>query len=397
MRFLTRLHVVIVVAITGVLYLTWMLPSSHISTRIQKVWEGSSHRLVVFGDDWSDNSEYRISPPPKSTTQNRDPDRGEIWTEVVCRELACDFIDNFARSKPTNLNMPTVGSVVSSDIYANATTETNRQTLALFDFEAQVQQFINFEKQKLLIPGRFRKTESTVFTVFFGIWDLLEYSTLDKAEAIYAIDRSIEELFHNLNLLRDHINESIKVVIPKVVDVTFLPRFQMRKNESTNDFAQDQHQSIFLWTYWNTALSQTAVAWSGGDIFMPDLNGIVMNQVRAKQLYSKHISDAFGFGKQTPLFDEVERPCLTPKTENDPVHTADIEKCFEPVRYLFWDDIHVSGPAHKLIGVEAARLVRRNSTINVDARDPADNGSGTSQKDGKKGTADFELKFPPGY
>ncbi|KAF2190720.1 hypothetical protein K469DRAFT_736478 [Zopfia rhizophila CBS 207.26] len=390
MRFLTRLHALVGVAIIAILYFSWVLPSLHIKAQIQKVWRGSSYRLVVFGDDWSDVGEYRVSPPPRTSIQHRDPDRGELWTEVLCRELICDFIDNFARSMPSNMEIATVGSVVDSKIFANATADRGTEALAVFDFHTQVQQFINFEKQKRLMPGRLSKNEWTIFTIFFGIWDLWEYSVLDKAKGIHAIDRSIEELFHNLDILREHTDTPIKVVIPKLMDVTFLPRFQMRKNESTSVFAQDQHQSVFLWTYWNTALSQAAVEWGNGDIFMPDLNGIVMNQVRAKQLYSKHISDASGFGKQMPLFDDVEQPCVPMNTEDaDDLQAADVEKCFEPGRHLFWDGMHLSGPAHKLIGRDAARLVRGNSTVNIDARERAKQGSATSQKDEKDNSADL--------
>ncbi|ORY06240.1 hypothetical protein BCR34DRAFT_590673 [Clohesyomyces aquaticus] len=336
MRFITRLHAVVSVAIVGILCLGWILPSSRLPIRIQKAWKGTSHRLVVFGDDWSDTGEYRVSPPPKSTIEKKDPDRGDIWTQVLCREVVCDYVDNFARSMPSNVNMPTVGSVVDSDIYSNATAERNEEALALFDFQTQMQQFMNFEKQNRLMPTHLAKPERTIFTVFFGIWDLLEYSALEKAKAVHAIDCSIEELFHNLNLLREHAGGPIEVVIPKVVDVTFLPLFQERKNESTSGFAQDQHQSVFLWTYWNTALSQAALRWRGGDIFMPDLNGIVMNQVRAKQLFSEHISDASGFGKQMPLFDDVERPCLISTPEGIEPRAAEVEKCLEPARHLFW-------------------------------------------------------------
>lgn len=254
-------------------------------------------------------------------------------------QLNCDFIDNFARSIPSNVEMMTVGSMVDSDIFANATSERRNETLVLFDFQTQVQQFLEFEKRKRQIPERLRRIDEwTVFTVFFGIWDLLEYSALEKEAAIHAIDRSIDELLHNLDILADQVGGPIKVVIPKLVDVTFLPRFASRKNESTTMFAAEQHQSVFLWTYWNTALSQASVGWGKGDLFIPDLNGIVMNQVRAKQLYSKQISDATGFGKQKPLFDEVERPCLASKTESNAsyLQAADIEKCFDPAGHLFW-------------------------------------------------------------
>lgn len=227
---------------------------------------------------------------------------------------------------------------MDSDIFANVTAGTRNETLALFDFGTQVQQFIEFDKTRQVTGDDDDKW--TIFTVFFGIWDLLEYSVLDKSDAMHAMDRSVEELFHNLNLLADYTGGSIRAVIPKVVDVTFLPRFQMRKNKSEVIFAHDQHQSVFLWTYWNTALSRAAAEWKGGDIYMPDLNSIVMDQVREQQLYSKQISDAAGIGKQTPLFDEVVQPCLSLKAGNGDTDlqaaAADVEKCFDPARHLFW-------------------------------------------------------------
>jgi hypothetical protein len=236
----------------------------------------------------------------------------------------------------------TIGSVVDSEVFANVTAGLRNETLALFDFKTQVQQFIEFEKiekTQTRIGEVANDDKWTIFTILFGLWDLWEYSMLDKAEAVHAMDRSVEELFHNLNLLADHVGGPIRVVLPKIMDVTFLPRFQMRKTNLDDIFAQDQHQLVFLWTYWNTALSQRAAEWKGGDIYMPDLNSIVMDQVRAKQLYSKQISDAAGVGKQSPLFDEVEKPCLSSLKTGDGIavlQTADVEKCFDPAKHLFW-------------------------------------------------------------
>jgi hypothetical protein len=230
-----------------------------------------------------------------------------------------------------------VGSVIDSDILANLTTGKRKGTLALFDFKTQVQQFIKFEKEKPYTQRHSRKgSEWTIFTVFFGVWDLLEYSTLEQDDALRAINHSIEELFHNLELLADHIEGPLKVVIPKLMDITFLPHFADKKTSASDAFAQDQHQSVFLWAYWNTVLSDTAVEWERGDLYIPDLNGIIMHEVRAKQLYSTHVSDATGRGKQVPLFDEVERPCLTLKGDNSNLQAADVEKCFNPTRHLFW-------------------------------------------------------------
>jgi hypothetical protein len=253
-------------------------------------------------------------------------------------QLNCDFIDNFARSIPLNLEIETVGSVVDTSTFANATRDERDETLMLFDFQTQVQQFIAFEKRRGQIPISLRNVDEwTVFTVFFGIWDVLEYSMLEKELAIEAVDRSVEELLRNLDILANHVAGPVQVVIPRLLDVTFLPRYSNRKTASTM-FAQDQHQTVFIWTYWNMVLSQVLGDWGKGDLFMPNLHGIVIDQVRAKQLYSKQISDATGSGKQAPLFDDVEQPCLTLKTNVNASHlqAADVEMCSEPTNHLFW-------------------------------------------------------------
>ena len=94
MRVITRLHACFAAAIIFILYFSYTRASLNMQERMHKVWTPSkeklslgTHRLVVFGDDWSDNGEYRVSPPPKSTTRNRDPDRGTIWTEALCKEV----------------------------------------------------------------------------------------------------------------------------------------------------------------------------------------------------------------------------------------------------------------------------------------------------------------------
>ena len=213
------------------------------------------------------------------------------------------------------------------------------------------------------MPGRQGSNEWTVFTVMFGVWDLWQYAALEKAKAMYAIECSIEELFHQLNTIAEHSDGPIRVILPLLFDVTFLPRFQMRKDSSAWQFAQNQHQAVFLLTYWNTALFQAAFHWTAGDLFLPDINAVLVNEVRAKQLYAMGIADASGAGKQVPLFDEVETPCLAPVSESeftqdpqdpqdpqdtqdpqDPQDTQDTQDtqettiiiCDEPTRYLFW-------------------------------------------------------------
>ncbi|KAF2005316.1 hypothetical protein P154DRAFT_357683 [Amniculicola lignicola CBS 123094] len=398
MRFLTRLHVLFLMAIVFILYFNWVQPSLHIQARIQKAWKGSSHRIVVFGDDWSDTGVYRVSPPTNAALRDRDPDRGEVWTEALCRELICDQIDNFARSVQASGDKSSIGSLLSSDIHGNTTVGIVGAVTPLFDFYTQVQQFINFEKQKWLAPGVLTSEDRwTVFTVYFGVWDLLEYTALEEKEATHAVQRTIKELFRVLDILAESFMQPLYVVIPKAVDVTFLPRFQMRRNDSASAFAQEQHQSVYLWRYWNQALSQAAADWDHGDIFMLDTNSIVMNQVRAQQLYSKHINDASGYGKQKPLFEEVERPCLSTNTDSRRLQAAEVEKCIDPARYLFWDEIQLNGPLHQLIGREAGRLLRGNDTVNIVARERRQQEKATSKIETSNSGAGFDLKMPPGY
>jgi hypothetical protein len=244
-----------------------------------------------------------------------------------------------------------VGSVVDADVFANATKDGRNETLLIFDFQTQVQQFIGFEKKRgrQRIPDRLRKVDEwTIFTVFFGLWDLLEYSTLEKEAALHALDCSVDELMRNLDILADHIDGPVKVIMPQLMDITFLPRFSNKKNDSeAPDFAQNHHQTVFLWTYWNMILSRAANEWGGGDLYMPDVHGWIVNQVRSKQLYSTQISDAMGWGSQVPLFDEVEQPCLVSGTDGGvgDLQAPAVERCSDPAKHLFWQ----VAPHHKRI------------------------------------------------
>lgn len=243
---------------------------------------------------------------------------------------------------PRQGHLTTIGSLVDSDIRAQAVPVTDNNGIQpMFDFKTQVQQFLEYDKKKhsVGVPERLRKVDEwTIFTVSFGLWDLFEYSTLEKKDALKAIANSIEGLFENLDLLAKHAAAPVKIVAPKLVDVTFLPRFQSRKYVDKENFAEDQHHLVFLWTYWNTVLSRKASQWKYGEIFVLNPNKLILDQVRAKQLYSKQISDASGMGKEAPLFEYVEEPCLKPKVDDSGsvLQAAGVEKCFDASKHLFW-------------------------------------------------------------
>ncbi|KAF1940663.1 hypothetical protein EJ02DRAFT_445334 [Clathrospora elynae] len=380
MRFISRLHACAAASVLMIVCFTWRSHSAYFENTARAAWRGNTRRVVVFGNDWSDTGSYRVAPPTRAAIVPRDPDRGQVWVETLCRELMCNTIDNFARSKQSNAEAATVGALVDSTIWAQVTAEkSNNGTLnSSSDFKTQVGNYLAYDKEREQIPQRLRRDDWTLFTLFFGLWDLLEYLTLEKEFAMRAIDKSIEELFRGLDTLAAHVTTPVKVVIPKMVDVTYLPLFQAKKNAMA-DFAENQHRLVFLWKYWNTVLLQSATVWTNGTIYMPDPHRLIMEQVRAKQLHSRHISDALGVGLQEPLFDYIEQPCLRLKhiTSATDLHAAVVEKCSAPAQHLFWDDIQLSGPAHQLIGRDAVGLVRANQAVNIER---LMQGTGTNEK-----------------
>jgi hypothetical protein len=50
-------------------------------------WHESTHRIVVFGDDWSDTRSNRVSTHLQLLDAVRDPNEGELWTETLCKEV----------------------------------------------------------------------------------------------------------------------------------------------------------------------------------------------------------------------------------------------------------------------------------------------------------------------
>ena len=254
-------------------------------------------------------------------------------------QLACDDIDNYARSLPSNGNAD-IGSLVDTDIFERAKHgKSSNDNPSSTDFKTQVRQFLLYEKTRIRIAQRLRRiNETTTFVVYFGLWEILGCSTLEKSRALLAIEHSITQLLSSLDTLAENVDTPVKVVIPSMIDVTFLPWVQSMKHATQEHFAEHQHQAVFLWTYWNTVLRRTAKQWQKGMIFMPDPDTLIMEQVRVAQLHSKGILDASGLGKQAPLFEEVEQPCLAVKQDHGAagLQAAVVEKCADPTHFLFW-------------------------------------------------------------
>jgi hypothetical protein len=234
------------------------------------------------------------------------------------------------------------------------TGKVKNRTMA--DFKTQVQQFLANEKVAYSVAQRFRKGDDwTVFTVFFGLWEILQYSMLERDFAILAVDNSVAELFRQLDLLAAHALTPVKVVLPQMIDITFLSRFKSTENEEGGRYARVQHQRVFLTTYWNAVLFRGAVQWQKGDIFVPDSNAVFMEQVRAKQLHLAGPSDASESGKSIPPSEYVEQPCLAMPSDGSTHNPqADVGKCSDPTMHLFWSvnyRINALSSPNQVIGI----------------------------------------------
>src|SRR5205814_7977161 len=98
---------------------------------------------------------------------------------ILCRdELLCSAHDNFAT--------PDRAGVDNVVYFGNATGEAA-------DFKAQVARWLQWEEKH---PRRERG--DTMFTVWFGVSDVLKFSLMKRREAIMAVEASLDTLFETL-------------------------------------------------------------------------------------------------------------------------------------------------------------------------------------------------------
>lgn len=77
-----------------ILYFGWVHHVAYFEHQAQAIWQSNAHRIVVFGNDWSDTRSYRVSSPPQSAIAPRDADRGEVWVETLCKEVGTSFFSH---------------------------------------------------------------------------------------------------------------------------------------------------------------------------------------------------------------------------------------------------------------------------------------------------------------
>lgn len=219
-----------------------------------------------------------------------------------------------------------------NEVYANTTSPNNIVLEFLPDMMIQVQQWLGHEAQQ----GHPANHEF-VFSITLGFWDVWQYATLDLRAAQDAISFSIYSLFEQLDIIANAVDNP-KIVIPKLWDVTFTPRFRNLSHETQDKHVgEEQHKIIFLTRYWNLALVHSAAQWHRGYIFLPDWHGWMLDQIRALQMVQLGMNNSLGLGLERPVFKDVSSPCfsIVPQAGSGAASTR-VSQCPKPGQYLFW-------------------------------------------------------------
>lgn len=257
-------------------------------------------------------------------------------------QIGCSHHDNFARSMPASWSSGYISPVIDSSLLGNISTFENEAAHPLADLRTQVAHWIRFERERSSIGrGHDSKRDGAIFVVWFSLWDLWYFSKGTKDEASEAVDRTMDTLFEQLDVIAEHSSSRMKVIVPEAIDPTFLPGWRaMRTGPFGSDqTADDQRNVVRLVKQWNEALDDRAATWEKGDLYISGTHEWLLDQLREQQLIVGKVSDSNGLGTNGSPWIDVQSGCVV--TTND--HSSGLEKalkvvdrCPEPNKYLFW-------------------------------------------------------------
>ncbi|KAH7399922.1 hypothetical protein BKA64DRAFT_707606 [Cadophora sp. MPI-SDFR-AT-0126] len=283
-----RLAGAVLLTVLSMMSICLLLPNSSVGTRLQKItlgtaidnysslwsWSedesngeedaGGGTRLVVFGDSWVDD-----------TLENQDA-KGKSWPEVMCERINCTSRLNFAASQPASEwpALPPTGVKTSNKIHAWAVENTRYlphedTNYTLPDLSAQVQSYLS-------LPAPKQAPKETIFVLSFGFWDIYDFARLDYAMAMNVTDRSIDEIFNQLDILYNHFDTTLypvevnatsrprfNIIIPRLFDPTLTPGWASHRPAplSPSSVAEQQKNAVYLTERWNQMLENSMGSW----------------------------------------------------------------------------------------------------------------------------------------
>lgn len=243
---------------------------------------------------------------------------------------------------PSSFSSGYAGSVIDSSLLVNISNSENDGFQPLRDLKTQVAQWIRFESERYSIGHpRDLEGEGTVFIIWFSLWDLWYSSKSTKDEASIAVNRTMDTLFEQLDMIAEHWSSRVRVIVPEAIDLTFLPGWQaMRTGPFGSDQkADDQRNAVRLVKQWNEALGDRASTWEMGDVYTSSTNEWLLDQVREQQLIVQTLSDRNGLGTNGSPWMNVQSGCVgttnNRSLELESTHNG-LDRCTEPNKYLFW-------------------------------------------------------------
>lgn len=221
-----------------------------------------------------------------------------------------------------------VGAYVDNDEIPAAETRGSKD-LPLPDMKAQVSSWLAQEKEAirdLTNEEVMARKTNTIFTVFFGIWDIWRLLGQDVGSAKESVHRIVDSMFLQLNnLTESYPIEDPKILLLTPVDVTLLPAF----HPNTTD---DKH-SVTLFKEWFNKVTSHAEHWKHGSLFVVDTNSYVVDQIRERQLWVQGYTETADFGKDGMDWENVEDPCVSGRKKW--LLWGD-DLCAAPKKFLFW-------------------------------------------------------------
>ncbi|KAH7351159.1 hypothetical protein BKA65DRAFT_476491 [Rhexocercosporidium sp. MPI-PUGE-AT-0058] len=226
---------------------------------------GGGIRLVVFGDSWVDD-----------TIEENQGGKGKSWPEVMCETINCTSHLSFASTQPSSdyPSLPPTGVKTSNRIHAWAIQNTRflpheNTTYTLPDLSSQIQTYLS-------LPPPIQPPRETLFVLSFGFWDIYNFARLDYEMAKNVTDRSVDEIFHQLDILYDHFDKNLypaevnattrprfRVIIPRLFDPTLTPGWISHRPAplSPRSVAEEQKNAVYLTERWNQMMENTMGSW----------------------------------------------------------------------------------------------------------------------------------------
>lgn len=209
------------------------------------------------------------------------------------------------------------------------------------DLKAQVQQWLHSEQRQSKTGGaQAAEDRDTTFIVWFSLWDIWYLSGLELSVARLAVRNVLDALFQQLDLIASNWVHHLKIILPKAVDITFLPLWhRTRTGPAGGDrWADDQRKAVLLVNQWNTELSRRARHWKKGELYVYDAHEWLLQQMLNQEMLAQRLAGATAAQAHNGSWVDVRNGCMgsgSSEGKGKAVEMSSVQ-CQNSRNYLFW-------------------------------------------------------------